>query len=373
MSKNSSALKIVKVNLADRSYPIYIGQNILPQVGVYVKGLDVGEKILIVTNPVIRELYGDEVEKSLRDAGFVTIIAEIPEGEEQKNLSSANYLYDIAFNNNLDRHSAILALGGGVIGDLAGFVAATYMRGLNFIQVPTTLLAQVDSSVGGKVAVNHPKGKNIIGAFYQPKMVFADINTLKTLPEPEFRAGMAEVIKYGVIWDREFFSFLEQNCKQIKALDEEKIIPVVETSCSIKAEIVGQDETEQNLRAVLNLGHTFGHAYETLTGYCKFVHGEAVAIGMITAAQAAVELGLMDIMEKNRLNNVVKKFGLPVCYGEISPEDIIESMYHDKKAENGKIKYIIPEGIGKVRIIKDIPHEILINVLEKQKVTENCT
>lgn len=367
MAEINTALKIVKVELGERSYPIYIGQKILPQIGESLSSLDLGPKVLVITNPVVRNLYGEIVETSLKDAGFEIIVAEIPEGEEHKNLESAKFLYDIAFENRLDRHSTVLALGGGVIGDMAGFVAATYMRGVNFVQVPTTLLAQVDSSVGGKVAVNHPKGKNMIGAFYQPKMVYADIDTLTSLPEREFRAGMAEVIKYGVIWDEDFFVYLEKNHAEIKALSVEHIINVVERSCIIKADVVTKDEREESIRAILNYGHTFGHAYEALTGYSKFVHGEAVAIGMITAADVAVRMGFLTDIEKFRIEKLVTEFGLLSNFGDLDTQEIIASMQHDKKVESGKIRYVIPEKIGKVQIVKDIPREILIEALSNSR------
>jgi len=366
MSCKDTPVRTVDVNLGEKSYHIHIGENILGQIGDYVRNLDVGQKLMVVTNPLVRSLYGREVTDSLKKAGFQVFVGEIPDGERYKSLESARVLYDTAFDNGLDRNSAVLALGGGVIGDLAGFVAATFMRGLPFIQVPTTLLAQVDSSVGGKVAVNHPRGKNIIGSFYQPKMVYADINTLRTLAEREFRAGMAEVIKYGVIRDREFFEFLSEEHRAIKELQAGEIIKVVETSCRIKARIVEQDETEQNLRAILNYGHTFGHAYESLTGYKKFVHGEAVAVGMVSAAEAAVRLGILTREDCDRILDLISLFELPDRFGDLDPAEIIESMYHDKKTLAGKIRYILPETLGRVRIVSDIPHSVLYDVLAGQ-------
>lgn len=353
----------VRVNLREKSYPIHIGENTLSQIGEYVKELGVGQKIMVVTNPTVRELYGKTVIDSLTGAGFDVITGEVPDGEKYKSLDSASYLYDIAFDHNMDRKCAIVALGGGVIGDLAGFVAATYMRGIPFIQIPTTLLAQVDSSVGGKVAVNHPRGKNIIGAFYQPQMVYTDIKTLYTLPEREFRAGMAEVIKYGVIWDHELFDFLEQHHFDVKRLGASEITRIVETSCNIKARVVEQDETEQSLRAILNYGHTFGHAFEALTGYNFYVHGEAVAIGMITAAEVAVKLGLLKIQDCDRIRNLVRLYGLPEKFEKLASGLIIESMSHDKKVQAGKVRYILPEKIGRVKIVADIPQAVLQEVL----------
>lgn len=368
MTDNTDSIRTVPVDLGEKSYQIYIGDHILSEIGPYVKKLGVGPKIMVVTNPTVRGLYGKIVVESLAGAGLEVIIGEIPDGEEYKSLESAKSLYDIAFDNGMDRKSVVLALGGGVIGDLAGFVAATYMRGIPLIQVPTTLLAQVDSSVGGKVAVNHPRGKNIIGAFYQPRMVFTDISTLHTLAEREFRAGMAEVIKYGIIWDREFFSFLEKEHQEIKNLSAGPIAHLVGTSCSIKARVVQEDETEQGIRAILNYGHTFGHAFEALTGYKTYVHGEAVAIGMVTAAGVAVKLGMLSPEEEKRIGSLIRLFGLPEVFSNLDPEKIIESMYHDKKALAGKVRYVLPDSIGRVGIVADISHDVLQEVLTAQRV-----
>jgi len=366
MTVNNQFISAVKVNLGRNSYSIYIGENILGEIGLHLRGLGTGRKVMVVTNPVVKALYGQVVTESLKKCGFEVFVGEVPDGEEYKSLDSARMLYDVAFTGGLDRKCAILALGGGVIGDLAGFVAATYMRGIPFIQVPTTLLAQVDSSVGGKVAVNHPRGKNIIGAFYQPKMVYADINTLRTLAEREFRAGMAEVIKYGIIRDREFFGFLRENHCAVKELRTPETVRVVETSCLIKAWAVEQDETEQGLRAILNYGHTFGHAYESLTGYRKYVHGEAVAIGMVTAADTAVRLGMMSAGDREAVRDVLHLYGLPVAVEDLNPEDIIASMYHDKKVNDGRVTYVLPEEIGRVRIVSGISDEIIRQVLTGQ-------
>lgn len=366
------SVKRVTVELGKKSYPIYIGENILHEIGVYVKGLGVGPKVMVVTNPTVRSLYGQIVMDSLINAGFEVFLGEVPDGEEYKSMASAQSLYDIAFESNLDRSSAIIALGGGVIGDLAGFIAATYMRGIPFIQVPTTLLAQVDSSVGGKVAVNHPKGKNIIGAFYQPRMVFADIKTLTTLAERQFRAGMAEVIKYGVIWDKDFFDYLERNYDDITNLNPESVIHIVEKSCSIKAHVVEQDETEQNLRAILNYGHTFGHAFEALTKYKKYVHGEAVAIGMVTAADVSEGLHSLSSDDRDRIEKLVSVYGLPVRYEELNIDNIIESMGHDKKVKAGKVTYILPEQIGRVSITTDIPRQTLVEALTHRSDREKA-
>lgn len=368
MAGSEQAVTTVKVNLGAKSYPIYIGENILPRIGRKARELGIGNKVMVVTNPTVGGLYGQTVVGSLEKAGFEVTVGEVPDGERYKSLASAAHLYDIAFASGLDRKSAVVALGGGVIGDLAGFVAATYMRGVPYIQVPTTLLAQVDSSVGGKVAVNHPRGKNIIGAFYQPRMVYADIKSLHTLPEREFRAGMAEVIKYGVIWEDEFFRFLEENDRSIKNLQASEIIHVVKTSCSIKARVVEEDETEQAIRAILNYGHTFGHAYEALTGYRKYVHGEAVAIGMVSAAKTAVKLGMLKSDDESRIRALLSLYGLPLNFGDLDPEKIIASMGHDKKVQDGQVRYVLPENVGSVQIVANISHEILREVLSRQGV-----
>ncbi len=366
MTRSPVSEKTVTVDLGEKSYPIYIGKNILPEFGVYVKRKVTGPKVLVVTNPTVNNLYGKVVADSLQRSGYEVSIGEVPDGESYKSLDSARLLYDIAFENNLDRSCAIIALGGGVIGDLAGFVAATYMRGIPFIQVPTTLLAQVDSSVGGKVAVNHPKGKNIIGAFYQPKMVFADTGTLSTLAQREVRGGMAEVIKYGIIWDPAFFNYLEESHTLIKEMDTGALIHIVETSCSIKARVVEQDETEQGIRAILNYGHTFGHALEALTGYKRYIHGEAVAIGMVTAADAAVKLEMLDSAVRERIEKVINLYELPVKSKKLSVDDVIESMGHDKKVKAGRVRYVLPEEIGQVNIVTDISYDILTEILTER-------
>lgn len=358
----------VDVDLGAKSYKIYIGENILPDIGEKVRRLVTGNQLMLVTNPTVRELYGEAAVHSLEAAGYTVVVGEVPDGEQYKTPEMALKLYDTAFDARLDRQCGIVALGGGVIGDLAGFVAATFMRGVHFIQLPTTLLAQVDSSVGGKVAVNHPRGKNIIGAFHQPRLVLSDIAMLRSLPEREFRAGMAEVIKYGIIWDTDFFNFLEHNTERIKTKETRAMEHIVKASCFIKARVVEQDETEQGIRAILNLGHTFGHAFEALTNYRRYVHGEAVAIGMASAARVAVKRGLLKAAEAERIEALIRDFGLPVNFSSLSVDDIITAMYHDKKVLAGKIRFVIPDAIGRVKIMSDVPPEIIGEVLAAQKV-----
>ncbi len=275
----------------------------------------------------------------------------VPDGEEYKVLLWVNFIYGELLQHKLDRASALIALGGGVIGDIAGFAASTYMRGISFIQAPTTLLAQVDSSVGGKTGVNHPLGKNMIGTFYQPRLVWTDVNTLKTLPKKEFLAGMAEVIKYGVIWDEDLFRFLEDNREKIHNLERDALEYIIRRSCEIKAEVVSRDERESGLRAILNYGHTIGHALETVTGYTTFLHGEAVAIGMHLEARLSLLSGLISDAEVKRIHSLIKAYDLPV---EIPPHidmnKIISSMQLDKKVVAGELKFILPEKIGSVSI-----------------------
>jgi 3-dehydroquinate synthase len=294
-------LETVPVDLKERGYSIKIGAGNLECLGEAMAALEPLQdvkSVLVVTDERVGPLYGKQVLSSLKRAGFTPLYHQLPEGEEYKSLESAEQLYTAAIENGLDRQSAVVALGGGVVGDLAGFVASTYMRGISLIQVPTTLLAQVDSSVGGKVAVNHPLGKNMIGAFYQPQLVFIDVHVLETLAPREVRAGLAEVIKYGVIQDGDFFSYLEGHLQQILALDEGVLSYVIKKSCAIKARVVEEDEREDGVRAFLNFGHTIGHALEALTFYRNYRHGEAVAAGMVAAAEIAVERGLLEEEEK---------------------------------------------------------------------------
>lgn len=359
-------MEIITVDLGVRSYNICIGSGILPELGGrYLKTLPVGKKVLVITNPKVRRLYGQIVKECLSGAGYAVLVGEMGDGEKYKTMATAERLYDLAYASGIDRLSPVVALGGGVVGDTAGFVAATYLRGVPLIQVPTTLLAQVDSSVGGKVAVNHPRGKNIIGVFYQPRLVLADVNLLKTLPPRELRSGLAEVIKYGVIWSEEFFSWLEENIEALLAGEAGSLVHVVRESCRIKAKVVEADETEGGLRAILNYGHTAGHAVEALTGYKKYTHGEAVGIGMVVAARLARSLDLLDFSELSRIEALVRRVGLPHELPEnLLVEDLVESFSHDKKVAGGKLTFVLPGRIGKVDIKKDLTRETLINFLK---------
>ncbi len=356
---------MVPVNLGPRSYPIYIGSGILDGLGSLLKESNYGKKALLVSNPAVYQRYGEIVKNSLVRNGFEVITGEIGDGEEYKTLGEAAGLYDLAFTGALDRRCPVIALGGGVVGDLAGFLAATYMRGVPFIQVPTTLLAQVDSSVGGKVAVNHPRGKNIIGAFYQPGLVLADMEALKTLPAREIKSGMAEIIKYGIIAEGEFFTWLEERLDQLLCLRADALEHAVETSCRVKAGVVEADETEQGLRAVLNYGHTVGHAVEALTCYRVFSHGEAVGMGMAVAARIASNMGILPEKEARRIIALIKKAGLPTAVPpDFSPDEVLDVMRRDKKSLDGRLTMVLPERIGWVNIIAGVTGEHVRKAIE---------
>ena len=360
-------MHVVSVNLGDRSYDIEIGST-LEQTGERLKGLGLGNKIALVTNPTIKAFHGLRVLDSLHAAGFHVTSIQIPDGEQYKTLDFANHIYTELLKSGFDRKTALIALGGGVIGDLTGFAAATFMRGVPFIQVPTTLLAMVDSSVGGKTGVNHPLGKNMIGAFYQPKKVLMDLSVLKTLPKEEFLAGMAEVIKHGVIRDAELFDYLDKNRDKVLALDPDALTHIIRRSCEIKADVVSSDERESGLRAILNFGHTVAHAIETAEHY-TMRHGYAVAIGMVYAARLAHRTGLCEASVPERVEKLTKSYGLPVNLSALSRKpsvtELMDTIQLDKKAEGGKVKFILPKKIGEVVITKEWEENMLKEVLEK--------
>lgn len=345
-------MESIKVDLGDRSYPIYLGSGILKEFGSTYRRFFKGKKVIIITNPTVGALYFKAVNDSLRKEGIEVNRLDVPDGEEYKTLSWTSRLFDKLISLKADRQTPLIALGGGVIGDLTGFVAATYLRGVPFIQVPTTLLAQVDSSVGGKTGVNHKKGKNLIGAFYQPGFVFIDVDTLKTLDKRELRAGLAEVIKYGVISDPKLFKYLEDHLNEILTLDRESLLHIIKRSCAIKASVVEADEREADLRAILNFGHTFGHAVEAVTKYKEFKHGEAVAVGMIYAAALSNRLGLCDKKVVERVAGLIKKVGLPIEAPDFPRKNFLKVMEIDKKVVGGDIRFVLVEGVGKVRIEK---------------------
>lgn len=356
--KGGQAVESLRVNLGERSYEILIGSGVLHELGRYLLPFSFAPQVFLITNETVGKLYGAQVTTTLARAGFEVLCYEVPDGEEYKSLDSAYQLYDFALERGLERQGAVIALGGGVISDLAGFVAATYMRGVPLVQVPTTLLAQVDSSVGGKVAVNHPKGKNMIGCFYQPRLVYTDVATLKTLPLRELRAGLAEVIKYGVIWDEGLFCFLEENLGRILALEQEVLVRVARQCCIIKAKVVEKDEKELGLRAILNFGHTVGHALEALTNYQVYRHGEAIAVGMVVAATIAVKRGLLAPESRKRLVSLLERIDLPTRV-PYAAEEVIEIIRRDKKVQKGRIRFVLPLTLGHVEIFSDLePAEI---------------
>ena len=348
------------VDLGARSYPIYIGAGILAQAGKLLQRAGLRGKVAVVSNPTVAQLYLDAVCEALKSDGFEPLPVLIPDGEEHKNLTTLASIYDRLIDARFERKSAILTLGGGVIGDLAGFAAATYLRGVPYVQLPTTLLAHVDSSVGGKTAVNQQNGKNLIGAFYQPRLVLIDVEVLNSLPRRELIAGLAEVIKYGIIEDPALFHLLEKGVNRLTDLDRELLIRVITTCCAIKARVVEQDEREDDYRAVLNFGHTVGHALEAVTGYQRFLHGEAVGIGMAKAAAISVQQGFCDRESLERICRLIESAGLTLeIPPDISVQNLIAAMEMDKKSSAGKIKFVMCAGIGKTCFHSLTPEEIL--------------
>jgi 3-dehydroquinate synthase len=349
------------VALGTRSYPIVIGRGVLDDHELLGGHLGTG-KVAIVTNTTVAPLYLDRLAAPLRAMGREVVEIVLPDGEEYKNWESLNLVYDALLAAKCDRKTTLVALGGGVIGDMTGFAAATYMRGVPFVQVPTTLLAQVDSSVGGKTGINHPRGKNMIGAFYQPRAVLADTATLDTLPSRELSAGLAEVIKHGAILDAAFFDWCEQNIGKLVARDADALAHAIARSCEIKADVVRKDERETGLRAVLNFGHTFGHAIESGLGYGNWLHGEAVGCGMVMAADLSQRLGYVDAATVQRVRALVEAAGLPTVAPDLGAERWIELMEVDKKNEGGSIKFILLKPLG-ASIITSVPRETLLATL----------
>lgn len=365
-----SNVKTVPVNLKENSYKIVIGQKLLSKVNILWKKFDLSSQVLIVSNQEIFDLYGKQIKQSFDQIDVTPIIHIVPQGESAKNYQELNKIYDILVENKFARDSVIVAFGGGVIGDLTGYAAATYMRGVNFIQIPTTLLAQVDSSVGGKTAINHAKGKNLIGAFYQPKAVLIDTDVLATLPAREVRTGLAEVVKYGVIDDADFFDYLEKHCKELGEYNSSnaKIWEhIVVASCKSKAKVVSIDEKESGLRAILNYGHTAGHAFEALTNYITYNHGEAVAIGMVVAALISKNRGLVGADMVGRITSLLVALGLPTTYGDLDINDILDRIKLDKKVKAGRIRFVIPKKMGHVDVVSDITAEEMTRALEEAK------
>ena len=353
-------MQTLSVSLGDRSYPIYVGDGILVRAGEFLAQAGLNGKVAIISNPTVAQLYLDPIHEALTHAGFKVTPVLVPDGEEHKDLKSLASIYDRLIADRFDRKSCIMALGGGVVGDLAGFAAASYLRGIPYVQVPTTLLAQVDSSVGGKTGVNHQDGKNLIGAFYQPRVVLIDVNVLRSLSRRELIAGLAEIIKYGIIEDPALFTLLEEKMDKVIGLDRELLVEIIATSCAIKARVVEKDEREDDYRTVLNFGHTIGHALEAVTEYRNYLHGEAVGIGMVQAAAISVQRGFCDQRSHERIRKLIRKAGLPLeLPPQISRQNLIQSMEVDKKSAGGKIKFVMCAGIGRSCFHSLTPGEIL--------------
>jgi len=362
-------MKTLNVDLGDRSYPIFIGPNLLGNAGLirpYIKG----KQVMIVSNTTVAPLYLNKV-KNMLD-GFQVAEVILPDGEKYKTLNVLNDIFSALLENAFDRSCTLIALGGGVVGDMTGFAAASYQRGVNFIQIPTTLLSQVDSSVGGKTGVNHSLGKNMIGAFHQPQAVIADTNTLNTLEDRELSAGIAEVIKYGLLGDAEFADWLENNMDKLLARDPDALSFAIERSCQDKADIVASDEKESGQRALLNLGHTFGHAIETGMGYGEWLHGEAVACGMLIAAEMSMRLGWITEADVMRIDNLIDRASLPTrAPAKITTDKFIELMGRDKKALGGQIRLVLLKAIGESVVTADYPSDILRESLDAHHAVSN--
>ncbi|MDR3391509.1 MAG: 3-dehydroquinate synthase [Sulfuriferula sp.] len=355
-------MQTLTVALGSRSYPIHIGMDLLKQPELIVAHLP-QKRVAVITNTTVAPLYLPTLTAGLVAHGVEVVPIILPDGEQYKTWETLNSIFDALLTHRCERKTTLIALGGGVIGDLTGFAAASYLRGVPFIQIPTTLLAQVDSSVGGKTGINHPLGKNMVGAFYQPQLVLADTRTLATLPARELSAGLAEVIKYGLIYDAAFFDWLEANIDKLRALDEESIAYAVYRSCEIKAEVVAQDERESGLRALLNLGHTFGHAIESGMGYGVWLHGEAVAAGTVLAADVSQRMGLMSAAEVERTRALYRRAGLPDTAPDLGVEKYLDYMGLDKKVEGGRIRFVLLRGIGSAFVSADVPEADLAAAL----------
>ena len=362
----TQVLHTVQISLEERSYPIHIGHDLLVSESVF-SGLPGAHTALIVSNTTVAPLYVAKLKAGLAPHYARVLTLELPDGEAHKHWETLNLIFDVLLANTADRKTTLFALGGGVVGDMTGFAAASYMRGVPFVQVPTTLLAQVDSSVGGKTGINHPLGKNMVGAFYQPQMVLCDLATLSTLPAREVSAGLAEVIKYGPIADMEFFDWIEANIENLVSLDSVTLAHAVKRSCEIKAWVVGQDERESGLRAILNFGHTFGHAIEAGLGYGEWLHGEAVGCGMVMAATLSARLGLVDATFVARLTRLIAAAGLPVKAPLLHAEDnagaYLDLMRHDKKSEAGEIRFVVIDGPGRAAL-RSAPDALVREVID---------
>lgn len=361
------SMRRVEVPLGDRSYKILIGEDMLSRLGTECARLELGRRCAVITDRHVGPLYGQKIVKGLTAAGFEPVVITVAAGETSKNLKTVQSCYDQLAKHRLERKSFVVALGGGVVGDLAGFVAATYMRGVHFVQVPTTLLAQVDSSVGGKVGVNLKAGKNLVGAFYQPRLVLCDLTALKSLPQREFSAGLSEVIKYGIIYDAGLFARLERDLPKMLKLEPETVAGVVARCCAIKAEVVGQDETESGVRAILNFGHTIGHAIEAISKYNKYLHGEAIAIGQVAAARLSARLLGFSEKDVERVASLLARARLPIAMpvSRALGARLVAAMQLDKKVSGGEVKFVLAERIGKVRWGQKVPHPFIDEALSE--------
>jgi 3-dehydroquinate synthase len=375
MTVSPSAIHTVRVELSANPYPICLGAGALERLGALTReqGFKAGTRALVVTNPVVAEHYGAQALDSLAKAGFAAELLVLEAGEEQKTPASVALIHDACLAQRLERSSLIVALGGGVIGDMTGYAAATWLRGIAVVQVPTTLLAMVDAAIGGKTGVNHPGGKNLIGAFHQPRLVLIDPDSLSTLPQREFRAGMAEVIKYGVIGDAELFADLERaaapnpsgGLASLEAVGPTLLQRLLERSAAAKAAVVAADEHEGGLRAILNYGHTLGHVIETLSGYNTWLHGEAVAMGMLAAGEIAVMLGMWSASDQSRQRALIAAAGLPQPWPRLDVNAVLNCLQADKKVRDGKVRFVLPTAIGRVSIRDDVPPATIVAALER--------
>ena len=355
----------ISVKLGPRSYRIVVDAGILGRVGPELKGLGVGAKVALFSDAGILAHLGDPVRRSLATAGFDVTVVELPAGEAAKTVEVASRGWDALLAAGLDRGSTVVALGGGAVGDLAGFVAATYMRGVNFVQLPTTLLAQVDAAIGGKTAIDHPRAKNLVGAFHQPRLVLVDPAALTTLPEREFRSGLAEVVKHGIVLDADYFADLEKSRVALLARDIETLTRVVAGSCRLKASVVERDEQEAELRAVLNYGHTIGHAVEAVTGYARWTHGEAVSLGIAAEARLAERLGVGSRETAVRQIELLRAVGLPVRDSGAAPSAVLEAIGRDKKSREGRVPFVLAPEIGRFTVVFDVPREAVLETLQE--------
>ncbi len=362
MNDTSPAVASLTVALAERSYPIRIGEGLLDQAELLLPHLE-QKRVAVVTNTTVGGLYLERFLRGLARTGVTALPIVLPDGEEHKNWQTLNGVFDDLLGARCERATTLVALGGGVIGDIGGFAAAVYQRGMPFVQVPTTLLAQVDSSVGGKTAINHPLGKNMIGAFYQPRLVLADIGTLDTLPDRELSAGLAEIVKYGLIRDADFLDWLEANMARLRQRSREAMIHAIVRSCKHKAEVVAADERESGERALLNLGHTFGHAIESGLGYGQWLHGEAVAAGTVLAAELSARMGLLARADVERTRRLLRAAGLPVVAPRLGAERYLTLMGHDKKVQSGRLRLVLLRRLGEAFVTAEFPHDKLVEVL----------